>query len=54
MQVQVQVHDIPAHRTGVVPVEPGGDTLLTEDVLAVQHGGLLGYCTAFNVTFIVS
>ena len=36
------MHGVPTHGTGGVPVEPGGDTLLAEDVLAVQHGGLLG------------
>ena len=28
---------VPAHRTGCVPVKPGSDTLLTENVFAVKH-----------------
>ena len=31
----------PAHRTGGVPVEPGGHALLAEDVLALQDRWLL-------------
>ena len=31
----------PAHGAGGVPVEPGGDTVLAEDVLALQHRWLL-------------
>jgi hypothetical protein len=31
----------PAHGAGGVPIEPGGDAVLAEDVLALQHGRLL-------------
>ena len=31
----------PAHGAGGVPVEPGGDAVLAEDVLALQHRWLL-------------
>jgi len=31
----------PAHGAGGVPVEPGRDAVLAEDVLALQHGRLL-------------
>ena len=34
-------HDGSTHGAGGVPVEPGGHAVLAEDVLAVEHGGLL-------------
>ena len=31
----------PAHGACGIPVKPGGNALLTENVLAVKHGGFL-------------